>query len=130
MKQSIYSKILLFFAGIIGIAVGIGQLIFPVAFEASTGIDIAGNSSLLSEIRGSGGTLLIAGVVMVLGAFKPSLSAYALFIASLFYLCYGLSRIYGMLVDGLPHQGLVVVTICEIVIGIAVLAAYRRLQRQ
>ncbi|MDJ1484999.1 DUF4345 domain-containing protein [Cytophagaceae bacterium YF14B1] len=130
MKQSLYVKALLFFAGIIGVAVGIGQLIFPVAFEASTGIDIAGNSSLLSEIRGAGGTLLAAGVVMILGAFMPSLSAKALFIAALFYLCYGLSRVYGMLIDGIPDQGLVLVTIGEIIIGSAVLTAYRRLQRQ
>ena len=124
MKQSVYVKSVLILAGVIGISVGIGQLFFPIAFEASAGINVAGAASLLSEIRAAGGTLLIAGIAMLFGAFKPSLGDFALSLAMLFYLGYGLSRSYGMVMDGLPGQSLVMVTVAEIIIGLAACVGY------
>lgn len=124
MKQSVYVKFVLILAGIIGISVGIGQLFFPVAFEASAGISVAGETNLLSEIRAAGGTLLLAGTVMLFGAFKPSSTEFALSLAMLFYLAYGLSRSYGMIIDGIPNQTMVMVTVVEIIIGLAAYVSY------
>ncbi|WP_338813555.1 DUF4345 domain-containing protein [Bernardetia sp. Wsw4-3y2] len=130
MKQSIYLKAILIFAGVIGISVGIGQMFFPIAFEASAGINVEGEVSLLSEIRAAGGTLLIAGIIMFWGAFRHSLSSSALFLAILFYLSYGLSRVYGIIVDGIPNQSLVIVTISEITIGLVAYIVYYRLRKK
>lgn len=124
MKQSVYVKLVLILAGVIGISVGMGQLFFPVAFEASAGISVAGETNLLSEIRAAGGTLLLAGIVMLFGVFKPSSTDFALSLAMLFYLAYGLSRSYGMVIDGIPSQSMVMVTIVEIVIGLAAYVSY------
>ena len=124
MKRSVYVKLVLVLSGVVGISVGIGQLFFPVAFEASAGINVAGETNLLSEIRAAGGTLLLAGIAMLFGVFKPSSTDFALSLAMLFYLAYGLSRSYGMVIDGIPSQTMVMVTVVEIVIGLAAYVGY------
>lgn len=125
MRYLFFVKLLLVVAGIICVTVGIGQLFFPVTFEASSGVVLDGNISLLSEMRGAGGTLLGAGIIMLAGAFRASLRRLSLMVTVLISLGYGLARIYGMLVDGMPHQVLVGVAVGELMIGLFALLLYR-----
>ena len=118
MKSSIYLKVLLFIAGLIGFSIGVALLFFPIAFEASAGIHLKQNDySLLSEIRSSGGTLIVFGTVILMGAFKPSLTKISLQTAILLYFAYGFSRLYSIIVDGIPSQTILNAAISEIVIG-------------
>lgn len=119
MKSSIYLKILLFIVGLIGFSIGIALLFFPITFEASAGIYLNENDfSLLSEIRSSGGTLIAFGIVIVTGAFKYSFTKISLQTAILLYFAYGFSRLYAIIVDGIPSPTILNAAISEIVIGI------------
>lgn len=119
MESSIYLKILLFTVGLIGFSIGIGLLFFPISFEASAGIYLNENDfSLLSEIHSSGGTLIVFGIVIVAGAFKSSYTKTSLQTAILLYFAYGFSRLYAIIVDGIPSPTILTAAISEITIGI------------
>ena len=126
MKQSVFLRAVLVLAGLIGFSVGFGQLFFPVSFEASAGINLGTDTGLLSEIRGAGGSLLLSGILMIYGAFKPSFTSYALLLSAVLYLSYGVSRIYGFVMDGTPNQSFLIVTITELVLGVISWVLYRK----
>lgn len=60
----------------------------------------------------------------MLGAFLAKLTFTSVVVASLLYLSYGLSRILGMVVDGMPAQGLVQAAVLELVVGVACVFVY------
>lgn len=124
MKQTLYLRTLLIIAGITGISIGAGQLFFPVAFEASAGIDLGNDNNLLSEIRAAGGTLLAAGLLILLGAFRPQLTRLSLLLTMIFFLSYDFSRVYGMFADGMPGQSFLIVTMAEMAIGLAAVTLF------
>jgi hypothetical protein len=129
MEKSKLVKALLIVAGLSGIAIGGALLFQPVAFEASAGIHLEENVNLLSEVRAPGGALLAGGVLILLGAFIPTMTYTSVLLATLFFLSYGLSRILSMIVDGIPTTSLVMATVAEVVIGIlciAVLVNFRK----
>ena len=122
-------KVFLVVSGAIGIVVGGALLFVPVAFEASAGINIEGNINLLSEVRAPGGTLLVAGILILLGAFISKLTYTSVMLSSLFYLSYGFSRVFSMLIDGIPGESLITATIAEIVIGLISLLIFIKLSK-
>ena len=128
MEKSKLVIALLVVSGSIGIGIGAALLFAPVAFEASAGIQLGQNNTLLSELRASGGTLLVAGVLIMYGAFNSRMTFNSIMLSSLFYLSYGLSRIFSMLIDGMPNQSLVIATIVEIVIGVLSLFVFVNLK--
>ena len=130
MRSLFFVKLLLIIAGIIAMSVGIGQLFFPVAFEASSGVMLDGNVSLLSEMRGAGGVLLGSGIMILAGAFRATFRELSLILTILISLGYGVARVYGILMDGMPHQVLVGVAIGELVIGLLALFLYQDLRKQ
>lgn len=128
MKKS--TSILLFFAGVTGIGVGAAQLFIPVTFEASAGITLGENSSLLSEIRAAGGTLLTAGIVILCGAFSNILRYRSLLFSTVFYLSYGLSRLLSWSLDGPPAVYLQIATAAELILGVlSAIALYQKIRR-
>ena len=127
MKNFEFVRIALILFGLIGILIGGALLFAPITFESSAGIMLDDNISLLSEIRSYGGMVLSGGVIILLGAFIPSLTYTSLVIASLLYLSIGISRIFAIAVDGIPSGSLVSAMIAEIVIGgICVLMLLKR----
>lgn len=128
IKSSLSLKTFLILSGLIGVAVGIAVLFFPVPFYAISGIELGGNVSLLNEIRAPGGALIATGTLILLGVFVARLTYGALVISTVTYLAYGFSRLLSMAVDGLPTMDLIVVAFFEIVIGLCgvfVWAKYR-----
>ncbi|MFN6945806.1 MAG: DUF4345 domain-containing protein [Cytophagaceae bacterium] len=117
MKESSLVKALLLVSGIIGIGIGGALLFAPVAFEASANIVIEENSNLLSELRASGGTLFAAGILMLSGAFVYRMTYTSIVLSTLFYLSYGLSRVFSIIIDGVPGETLVIATVAELIIG-------------
>jgi hypothetical protein len=118
MEKSKLVKALLVVSGISGIAIGGALLVYPVAFEASAGIHLEENVNMLSEVRAPGGALLVAGILMLSGAFISTLTHTSVVLATVFFLSYGFSRVLSILVDGVPTSSLVMATIAEIIIGI------------
>jgi hypothetical protein len=119
MTKSI--KLLMFIAGLIGIAVGGAMLFFPVEFQASSNIHLAGNISLLSETRAPAAALFIAGILILSGAFLSRMALFSLQLIALFYLTYGAGRLLSLLIDGIPHKFLVIAMIAEFGVGILAL---------
>lgn len=126
MKSSKALLVWLVICGIIGIYVGIEILFFPVTFYKDSGIEIGGNVSLMNELRASGGSLLACGTLVALGAFWVKLRFTAIVLSSLLYLSYGFSRVFSMVVDGMPEEILLYVAALEITIGLICLFALIR----
>lgn len=128
MKSSKVLKIVLLFSGLIAAGIGGAILLIPTVFYAEYGIDLGGNVSLLNEIRAPGGALLAVGILIISGSFVASLTFTSVVVASLFYMSYGISRIFSFGIDGMPSEGLVHAAVLEIIIGlvcILVLVDYR-----
>ncbi len=118
MKNSKSLKTTLLISGAIGAGIGSEILFSPVAFHATSGIELGNDISLLNEVRASGGALLASGILIMLGAFVARLTFVSLVISALLYLSYGVSRILSMVVDGTPDELLVQVAFLEIAIGL------------
>ena len=129
-KSSILNNALLVMSGATSIGIGAALLFAPIAFEASVGIDLGEDINLLSEIKAPGGLLLSGGVVMILGVFRTQLTKVSLWLSSLLYLSYGLSRILSIISDGLPHKSLIAATFVEMVIGLLSLVVLIRFERK
>jgi glucan phosphoethanolaminetransferase (alkaline phosphatase superfamily) len=121
MRGLITRKLVLLLSGLT--ASGIAATIFfaPDAFYASYEIDLAGNTNLTNELKASAGALFVAGLLMLLGVFRATLTFVSLVAAAAIYLAYGLSRFLSIAIDGIPHSSLVGAAIFEIAIGVACL---------
>ncbi len=118
MKDSKLLKIVLIISGLIGAIVGLASLIIPVQFYALNQINLGGQINLLNEIRASGGSLFIIGILIISGAFVKRLTYTSIVLSTVMYLSYGISRILSMILDGMPVNDLIYVCIIEIVIGL------------
>ena len=116
-------RLLLLLSGLVASGIA-GMILFaPQAFYAGYGIDIAGNTDLTNELKAPAGALLVAGLLMVAGAFRTRLTFVSLATATVIYLSYGLSRVLSIGIDGMPHSSLVAAAIFEISIGALCLLA-------
>ncbi|MBC8268320.1 MAG: DUF4345 domain-containing protein [Rhodospirillaceae bacterium] len=130
MKISLSTRVFLIVSGLIGIAIGGALLFTPVEFQASSGISLADDVNLLSEIRAPGGALLAAGIIIVSGAFVQKITQTSILLSCLFYLSYGASRLVGVMVDGVPNNTVIAAMACEIIIGLISLFALLSFQRK
>ena len=113
------------------IATGIAAMILfaPDAFYAGYDLDIGGNVSLANEMKAPAGALLLAGLLVTAGAFRPAYTIVSLATAAGVYLSYGLARLSSMAIDGMPHGGLVSAAVIEVAIGTICLADLLRHRR-
>ncbi|MBT4933044.1 MAG: DUF4345 domain-containing protein [Rhodospirillaceae bacterium] len=130
MQISLSTRVFLAVSGLIGIAIGGALLFTPVEFQASSGINLADDVNLLSEIRAPGGALLAAGIIIVSGAFVQKITQTSILLSCLFYLSYGASRLVGVMIDGVPGNAVVAATACEIIIGLMSLCALLRFHKK
>ncbi len=110
-------------SGLIAATVGGALLLDPVGFEASAGVQLDRDASLLSEIRAPAGALLASGVLVVLGAFIRRLTSTASLLATVLLLSYGASRLLSIALDGMPGDSIVVAMVVELGLGLACLFA-------
>ncbi|MCA8893124.1 MAG: DUF4345 domain-containing protein [Hyphomonas sp.] len=118
MHTSVTLKVILIFAGLVGLLVGAGMLFAPVPFHASAGIVLDDSTNLLSEMRASGGVVLASALVILSGAFVARLAFTATLIATLMYLSYGVSRLISIAVDGMPDIAILQIAAAELVVGL------------
>ncbi|WP_419906862.1 DUF4345 domain-containing protein [Hoeflea sp.] len=120
-------KSVLILAGLVALAIGGALLLAPQAVYATYGITLGSNASQLSEIRAQGGALVASGLLIGSGAFVSRLAFSAALLASLLYLSYGASRLFGIWLDGMPASGLLQATALEFLIGLMSLFALLKL---
>ncbi|WP_057935722.1 DUF4345 domain-containing protein [Algoriphagus resistens] len=130
MEKIKFIRVALFLFGFIATGIGGALLFFPVSFEASAGIVLDENISLLSEIRAYGGIILSGGIIVFLGSFFDKLLLISSGVSSLFYLSLGLSRLISLFIDGVPSQALVTAGIAEILIGLVSLLMFLKIDKQ
>ena len=119
---------LLLASGLLATGIAATILVAPDPFYAGYGIDISTNASLANELKAPAGTLLIAGLLMLVGVVRFEFAATSLAVASVIYLSYGLSRLLSFGIDGVPHSALVSAAILELVLGAVCLLDFVRVR--
>ncbi len=107
MKTTMTTKIVLLFSGLIITGIGVAVLFFPTPFYATNGIELGTDPSLLNEVRASGGALIGAGGLILAGFFVSTLATLSMIVAAGLYGMYGVSRLFSMVIDGVPDSGLI-----------------------
>lgn len=116
-------------SGLIAVIIACMILFAPDLFYRGYGIEIAQNATLANELKAPAGILLIAGLLMFLGAFKPKFADFSLLTATAVYLSYGLSRFSSLVIDGVPHSGMLSAMGIEVVIGVMSLFVWLKQRR-
>ncbi len=117
MKR-LWTQFLLVVSGALLFVIGAAVLFKPRPFFAVNGATLGHDPSLLSEIRAPGGLLIGCAIVMLLGAFRSGITRHALFLAAMVYGSYGVSRLVGMAIDGIPSASLLGATATELIVGV------------
>lgn len=117
MKTPVTTKIVLLLSGLIVAGIGFAILIFPAQFYATNGIDLGGDPSLFNEVRASGGALVGVGGLILAGLCSPKLVSFSLSVSTVMYGAYGMSRLLSMVIDGLPHPGIIGATAVELIVA-------------
>lgn len=126
MKQHILSRTLLGVSGGLLLFIGARIMTDPLDFLFVNGIHVPSDISLASELRAPSGILMTSGLFMLSGILHGHLRAPALAMGGFVYGNYGLSRLIGTLVDGLPSEPLTQAMVVELLIGaLCLIAAYR-----
>jgi hypothetical protein len=123
------TRLILAASGLIAVAIAGTILFAPDAFYAGYGIRVGGNATLASELKAPAGALLAAGIVMFAGVFRSEYAAISLTTAVVVYLSYGLSRVSSIVIDGIPHSGMVDAAIVELLVGAVCLLTLTRVRR-
>ena len=118
MKNSKVLKGYLFLSGIILTVIGSLTTFNPIPIKAEEGIDIAGNASALNDVRSFGMLLLGTALLLITGALKSSVRKSATLSAVILFLSLGIGRVFSMLIDGIPSEGIIKATGIEFVFGI------------
>lgn len=123
MKTSIYHKAVLLVAGATAVGIGGTILAAPEAFYASYGIALPRDVSLTNELRASGASLVMLGILTLAGLVFVRFAVASTLLAAAMFLAYGAARFLSIGIDGQPDAGMVTAMIAELVIGAASLAA-------
>lgn len=127
MRDSKFVKAMLIISGLLLIFIGGSYLFTPIEFYSSANqTDISGQVNLLSEIRASGGGLLLGGILVMIGAFKSKMAYTSTVISIMIWMGYGVARIFSMSADGMPNEGLITATIFELIIGVVGIIALKK----
>ncbi|WP_340159964.1 DUF4345 domain-containing protein [uncultured Hoeflea sp.] len=123
MKAMLLQKAVLLMAGATAIFIGGSILLSPDAFYAAYGISLADDVSLANELRASGGSVIMLGLLTLAGLVFSRFALASTLLAAAMFMAYGASRLVSLGLDGQPDTGLVTAMIAELVIGLAGLAA-------
>jgi hypothetical protein len=118
MKNSKILKGILILLGLLLIVIGSWRLFDPIAFFENSGIVLSNEVGLLSEARATGGAVVGFGLIIILGAFNKRLSYTSTISAIVIFLGFGIARLIGFGLDGIPGEGIIQGIIIEFVLGL------------
>ena len=122
MKR-ILTRTLLSTSGLLIGLIGGAILISPIPFMEMSDITLEQNPDLISELTAPSGVLLITSAIMLLGAIKLRFADLALLSGVIVYGSYGISRLFSLLLHGMPGKSVVTAMIVEIGLAILLMAA-------
>jgi len=117
-------------AGAIGGLIGGALMFTPKAFLEMSQVVVERDPSLMSEITAPSGVLLISAAFLIFSAIKLRFARQALLIGAVVYGSYGVARLIGMLLHGVPSESLIAAMIFEIAIAVLLGALRLTSQRQ
>lgn len=109
-------------AGALLLFIGLLVLFNPASIASANGVTLSDSPSLLSEYRAPGGMLIVSAVIILIGALRKRFMRLAFSLAAMIYCSYGISRLIGMIFDGMPSASLTQAAIIELVVGSICLA--------
>ncbi len=127
------SKVLrgyLIIAGALLTFIGGAQLLFPVAMKASSGIDLAGNISVINDIRAANALILAVALLSHTGAFVKRFTFTSSLVVPLLFLSLATGRIISILLDGMPVEGMLGATGLEVILGLIGAVFFTRYQEK
>lgn len=130
MRKSRLLKAYLIISGLLLTFIGGATLADPVQMKAGAGIDIAGNVSVINDVRAMSALLLALAVIAILGAFVKKLAYTSSLVSFVLFLSLGFGRVLSILLDGMPVDGLVKATGLELVLGLAGAVLFRVFQEK
>lgn len=119
-REAIARGVVLLAGGCLAI-IGGAILCAPHAFHGLNDITLPSDASMLSEVRAPGAALLVIGVGVLLGAFRPRHLRASAALGAAVYLAYAGARALSIALDGVPHEGLLQALAIELVAGAACL---------
>lgn len=120
------SKAVLFVASAVAAFIGLSLLTDPHHFYVGYGFELSAEPSLMSEIRGTAGSLVSAALALFIGGYSTRWRAHAAALGAVLYLGYAGGRAVGMLVSGLPHPNLMYAAVAELALGAGCAWVYAR----
>jgi hypothetical protein len=129
MKVPASRKWILGVSGVVGLCIGTALLVMPTTFYATDGVELGHQPGLLSDLRGTGGSMAALGILILAGATRPHFSRVGCWVSTLMYLSYAVSRGLGWALDGRPSALVVTVLVVEIVLGLLGLSTLVTLPR-
>ena len=108
------TKLYLILAGVVLLLVGGFIGLMPQEYMGKFEVT-AYQQDLMSELRGMGGSLFIFGTFVLLGGIVKQIETTALSVATLMYSAFSIFRFIGIIVDGLPSEGILVALAIEVI---------------
>lgn len=118
-------KIALSISGITALGIGGYILAAPHAFYSSYGITLGNDASLLSELRAPAAGLAAFGIVMLAGLVRQASAGTSIVAALIVFLAFPAGRLFGIVADGMPSNGILGALILELGIAALCLTAFR-----
>ena len=116
-RASITIRLVLFLSGLVASGIAAMILLAPDAFYVGYGIELSSDATLANEVKAPAGALFLSGLIMIAGVFHAGFTVVSLATAAGIYLSYGLARVVSIVIDGLPHSGMVGAAGIELVVG-------------
>ncbi len=122
--MEIFKIVVLSLSGLLLTFAGITRLIKPLkslclkSYLGNPDIKIEEKVDILSEMRGDGAVISLAGIIILSGTILPQLTFTSFLVAVLIFLGFAIGRLLSLSIDGKPNKDLVQGTITEIVLSV------------
>lgn len=117
-------RVILIILALTLVAFGGWRLVDPRGFYTFSGLALPDAPGLSSEVRAAGGVIMASGLIVGLGALRPTWSRAAVVLAAVVFLALGLGRLLGVALDGSPGAGVVQGMVIELALGALALTAF------
>ncbi|MEO0624898.1 MAG: DUF4345 domain-containing protein, partial [Pseudomonadota bacterium] len=94
-------------------------------FYAGYGIEIGNHPTMLSELRAPGANLATLGALIFTGVFRSDLMRLSAALGTVVFLAFAFGRLMGIVLDGMPAEGIVTALAIELVAGALCLLSLR-----
>lgn len=111
-------KIYLIISGITLALIGASLTFFPIAFKKSLDMDLTGQTNVLNDYGAFGMLVVAIGIFSIVASQKKKLLRNATVTITTFFIALFIGRLIGILLQGVPVDGLLMAGAFEVGLGI------------